>query len=117
MVPIRRCYDLPLNAKVRKRLGLQRSNVTVTIGIPLPVEAACQNNDAPRETPPTRRIDIASATGRVRQQPNPILRLAACRCRPAVVPGARRIDMKRRPVISTFTLCLLYTSDAADDLL
>ncbi len=34
----RGCYDLPLNAKVRKRLGLQAGNViSVTIEIPLPV--------------------------------------------------------------------------------
>ncbi len=34
----RQCYDLPLNAKVRKRLGLQAGNViSVTIEIVLPV--------------------------------------------------------------------------------
>ncbi len=34
----RGCYDLPLNAKVRKRLGLQAGNViSVTIEITLPV--------------------------------------------------------------------------------
>lgn len=33
----RECYDLPLNAKVRKRLGLQEGHViSVTIEIPLP---------------------------------------------------------------------------------
>lgn len=32
----RQCYDLPLNAKVRKRLGLEAGNIiTVTIDIPL----------------------------------------------------------------------------------
>ena len=34
----RQCYDLPLNAKVRKRVGLQAGNViSVAIEIPLPV--------------------------------------------------------------------------------
>jgi hypothetical protein len=34
----RTCYDLPLNAKVRKRVGLQAGNIiSVTIDIPLPV--------------------------------------------------------------------------------
>ena len=34
----RKCYDLPLNARVRKRLGLQAGNIiSVTIEIPLPV--------------------------------------------------------------------------------
>lgn len=34
----RQCYDLPLNAKVRKRMGLQAGDiVAVTIEIPLPV--------------------------------------------------------------------------------
>jgi hypothetical protein len=33
----RKCYDLPLNARVRKRTGLQAGNiVSVTIDIPLP---------------------------------------------------------------------------------
>lgn len=33
----RKCYDLPLNAKVRKRAGLQAGNIiAVTIEIPLP---------------------------------------------------------------------------------
>jgi hypothetical protein len=33
----RQCYDLPLNAMVRKRVGLQGGNITsVTIEIPLP---------------------------------------------------------------------------------
>ncbi len=33
----RQCYDLPLNARVRKRLGLQAGTViSVTIDIPLP---------------------------------------------------------------------------------
>jgi hypothetical protein len=33
----RKCYDLPLNAKVRKRVGLQAGTIiTVTIEIPLP---------------------------------------------------------------------------------
>ncbi len=32
----RKCYDLPLNAKVRKRAGLQAGNIiSVTIDIPL----------------------------------------------------------------------------------
>jgi hypothetical protein len=34
----RQCYDLPLNAKVRKRTGLQAGDVvSVTIEIPIPV--------------------------------------------------------------------------------
>ena len=34
----RKCYDLPLNAKVRKRVGLEAEDViAVTIEIPLPV--------------------------------------------------------------------------------
>ncbi len=34
----RQCYDLPLNAKIRKRVGLQAGNIiAVTIEIPLPV--------------------------------------------------------------------------------
>ncbi len=34
----RKCYDLPLNATVRKRVGLQAGNViSVAIDIPLPV--------------------------------------------------------------------------------
>ena len=34
----RRCYDLPLNATVRRRVGLQAGTiVTVTIDIPLPM--------------------------------------------------------------------------------
>lgn len=34
----RKCYDLPLNAKVRKQVGLQAGNViSVAIEIPLPV--------------------------------------------------------------------------------
>lgn len=34
----RKCYDLPLNGKVRKRLGLQAGEViAVTIDIPLPM--------------------------------------------------------------------------------
>ncbi len=34
----RKCYDLPLNAKVRKRLGLQAGAIiAVTIDIPIPV--------------------------------------------------------------------------------
>lgn len=33
----RECYDLPLNGKVRKRLGLQAGDaISVTIDIPLP---------------------------------------------------------------------------------
>lgn len=33
----RKCYDLPLNAKVRKRIGLQAGHIiSVTIDIPLP---------------------------------------------------------------------------------
>lgn len=33
----RTCYDLPLNAKVRKRVGVQAGNIiSVTIEIPLP---------------------------------------------------------------------------------
>ena len=35
--PDRGCYDLPLNARVRKRLGLHEGDViSVTIDIPLP---------------------------------------------------------------------------------
>lgn len=34
----RNCYDLPLNGKVRKRLGIQAEDtVSVTIDIPIPV--------------------------------------------------------------------------------
>lgn len=34
----RKCYDLPLNARVRKRIGLQAGQIiSVTIEIPLPV--------------------------------------------------------------------------------
>jgi hypothetical protein len=34
----RKCYDLPLNAKIRKRLNLDAgATITVTIDIPLPV--------------------------------------------------------------------------------
>jgi hypothetical protein len=33
----RACYDLPLNARVRKRLGIQAGDVvSVTIAIPFP---------------------------------------------------------------------------------
>lgn len=34
----RKCYDLPLNARVRKRVGLEAGDIiSVTIEIPLPV--------------------------------------------------------------------------------
>ncbi len=34
----RKCYDLPLNAKIRQRAGLHAGNIiSVTIDIPLPV--------------------------------------------------------------------------------
>jgi hypothetical protein len=34
----RNCYDLPLNARVRKRVGLESGNIiSVTIDVPLPV--------------------------------------------------------------------------------